>query len=326
MIKSILLRVCAAVLSAGMLLISGFGTGEEYDVKDADSCALHFAVFSDVHVEGNNLTRYKVFSRAMQDVKRHKSGHDAVVFLGDSTMNGQHIENLFFHGTVRALLRKENVLTVIGNHDDGNGQGDYEKLQNRWYDYTAAFFGRRLTTPYYYEIVDGCYFIFLAQEAQRVYEMPMSDAQFAFLADVLDKAADSGKPAFVFEHFPTDYATDLDLAPTDRLTDMLASYSREHDLFVFVGHTHMPLHMFWSFHTYDGYPETYLPCLTRLGGGDADNAVLRDTGVGLEVEVYENEVVLRGRDFYRSAWYVDSAEDDTPVEKTYALKNTLAGN
>lgn len=323
MFKSILLRVIAAILTAVMLLLSGLGTGDAYDVREPDACLMNFAVFSDVHVEGNNLTRYKVFTRAMQDVKRHESGHDAVVFLGDSTMNGQHIENLFFHGALHALLRKENVLTVIGNHDVGNGQGDYEKLQNRWYDYTRAFFGRKLTTPYYYEVVDGCYFIFLAQELQRVYEMPMSDAQFDFLADVLEKAADSGKPAFVFEHFPTNYATDLDLVPTDRLTNMLAGYNREHDLFVFVGHTHMPMHMSWSFHTYDGYPETYLPSLTRLGGGEADDKVLDDTGVGLEVEVYENEVVLRARDFYRSEWYTDGTQDDTLIEQTYLLKNKL---
>jgi hypothetical protein len=319
MLKSIFLRFGALILTFLMLLVVGLGTGEEYDVKDPDKCALHFAVFSDVHVEGNNLTRYEVFTKAMQDVKRHKSGHDAVVFLGDSTMNGQVIENLFFHGAVNWFLADENVLPVIGNHDVGNGEGDYVKLQNRWYDFTAAFFGRKLTTPYYCEVVDGCYFIFLAQEAQRVHEMPMSDAQFAFLAQALDKAAESGKPAFVFEHFPTDYATDLDLAPTDRLTDMLAEYSRGHDLFVFVGHTHMPMHMSWSFHTYDGYPETYLPCLTRLGGGD-DSGILDDTGVGLEVEVYENEVVLRARDFYRSAWYVDDDENGTLCEKTYELK------
>ena len=325
MIKSILLRVCALFLTLALLLVTGLGTGEKYDVKDPDDCLLHFTVLSDAHIEGNNLQRYKVFTRVLQDVRRNKSGNEAVVFLGDSTMNGQHIENLFFHGAVRLLLRGENVLTVIGNHDVGNGEGDYEKLQNRWYDYTRAFFGRRLSTPYYCEVVDGCYFIFLAQEAQRVYEMPMSDAQFDFLAQALDKAAASGKPAFVFEHFPTDDATDLDLQPTDRLTQMLAEYNREHDLFVFVGHTHMPMHTSWSFHTYDGYPETYLPCLTRLGGAE-DHDVLDDTGVGLEVEVYESEVVLRARDFYRGEWYVDSAEDGALCEETYGLKNTLVGS
>ena len=322
MFKTVFLRICAAVVSLAMLLTVGAASGGKYDVREPDKCLLNFSVLSDSHIEGNNYTRYKVFAKVLQDVKRNKSGNDAVVFLGDSTMNGQHIENMLFHGTLHALLRRENVLTVIGNHDVGNGQGDYETLQNRWYDYTAAFFGRKLSTPYYYEVVDGCYFIFLAQEAQRVYEMPMSDAQFAWLGDVLEKAADSGRPAFVFEHFPTDDATNMDLVPTDRLTNMLAEYNREHDLFCFVGHTHMPLHLFWSFHTYDGFPETYLPCLTRLGGED-DHTVLRDTGVGLEVEVYENEVVLRGRDFLRSEWYHDAAEDDTLCEKTYGLKNPI---
>lgn len=323
MFKTITLRVCSAVVSLAMLLTVVFaGGGAAYDVKDPEKCVLNFTVFSDCHVEGNNTARYKVFAKAMQDVKRNQSGNDAVVFLGDSTMNGQHIENMLFHGTVHALLRRENVLTVIGNHDVGNGQGDYAKLQNRWYDYTAAFFDRKLTTPYYYEVVDGCCFIFLAQELQRVYEMPMSDAQFEWLEGVLGKAAESGRPAFVFAHFPTDYASDLDLAPTDRLINMLAEYNREHDLFCFVGHTHMPLHLFWSFQDYEGYPETYLPCLTRLGG-ESDHKTLDDTGVGLVVEVYENEVVLRGRDFYRSQWYVDSAEDDTLCEKTYTLKKPV---
>ena len=324
MLKSILLRVCSAVVSLAMLLTVGFAGGTKYDVKEPDKCVLNFAVLSDCHVEGNNTTRYRVFAKSLQDVRRNKSGNDAVVFLGDSTMNGQHIENMLFHGTVHALLRKENVLPVIGNHDVGNGKGDYEKLQNRWYDYTAAFFGRKLSTPYYYEVVDGCYFIFLAQEAQRVYEMPMSDTQFEWLEGVLEQAADSGKPTFVFEHFPTDDATNLDLEPTDRLVQMLADFNREHDLFCFVGHTHMPLHLYWSFHNSDGFPETYLPCLTRLGG-ESDDGILDDTGVGLEVEVYENEVVLRGRDFFRGAWLVDSAEDDGALcEKTYPLKNPAA--
>ena len=46
---------------------------------------------------------------------------------------------------------------------------------------------------------------------------------------------------------------------TERLIDMLAAYNETNDLFYFCGHTHMPLFQFWSFHNYDGYPETYLP-------------------------------------------------------------------
>lgn len=328
MVKSVILRVCAAILSFGMMLVSGVGANdpqEPYDVRDPDACVLNFSVLSDSHVEGNNFARYNVFCAALRDVKHNGSGNDAVIFLGDNTMNGKGFENMLFHGAVEWFLPDEMILPVMGNHDIGNGEGDYEKLRNRWLSYTAAFFGKTLTGPYYCEIIDGYTFIVLGPEGQKVHDMPMSDAQFAFLEDALATAAESGKPAFVFEHFPTDYATDLDLRSDDRLQDILAEYSREHDLFCFVGHTHMPL-MSYSFHNDNGYPETYLPRLTELGGQD-DNEPNSSTGVGLEVELYENEIVLRGRDFYRGKWEIHSSGDYPGVilEKTYALKNPLNG-
>ena len=103
---------------------------------------------------------------------------------------------------------------------------------------------------------------------------------------------------------------------------MLAEYNKENDIFCFVGHTHMPMYLFWSFHTSDGFPETYLPRLTDLGG-ESDNDPFEDTGIGLEVEVYENEVVLRARDFYRGEWKYDTYSD-AMCEVTYPLKNPVA--
>ncbi len=322
MIKSAFLRIIAAVVAGVMLLFTGVNKTAEYDVKDPENCVLNFSVLSDVHVEGNNTARYKVFAKALQNVKKNKSGNDAIVFLGDNTMNGQNIENMLFHGTAAAVLKGENVIPVMGNHDIGNGEGDYEKLQNRWYDYTAAFFGKQLQHPYYYEVVDGFYFIVLGMESHAVHEMYVSEEQYAWLEETLDAAAGSGKPAFVFCHYPMDYAVDEDGNETDRLVNMIADYNRENDIFVFVGHTHMPMHLFWSFHTYDGYPEIYLPRLTSLSGDDDTPG--DDTGVGAVIEVYENEVTVRCRDFYRGEWKTDTWEDDEPLmEMTYQLKNPV---
>ena len=103
---------------------------------------------------------------------------------------------------------------------------------------------------------------------------------------------------------------------------MLADYNRENDLFYFCGHTHMPLYLFWSFHTSDGFPEIYLPRLTELSGAD-DHEVFGNTGVGIEVEVYENEVLVRGRDFYRGAWRVDDEDTGELCEMTYTLKHPM---
>ncbi len=320
-IKSVFLRAVAAVVCAFMLIGVGTPAGGEYDAGNPEGLKLNFAILSDSHIEGNNYARYKVFARSLKNVKQHKSGHDAIVFLGDNTMNCQIGENLLFHGTVSALLGDEHVIPVIGNHDIGNGQGDYETLQNRWYSYTDAFFGRKLSHPYYYDVIDGCYFIVLGPEAQKVYDMVISDEQFEWLEGVLAEAAETQKPCFVFSHYPTDDATDGEGRSTTRLTDMLASYAGENDIFAFVGHTHMPLFLFWSFHTYDGYPETYLPRLTDLSGDD--NEVFDRSGIGMEVEVYENEVVLRGRNFYTGEWLVDDEDDGTMCEVRYPLKHSF---
>ena len=324
LIKSFFLRAFALIVSVVMVLAAGFSTGEGYDVRDPEKCKLNFSILSDSHIEANNFARYKVYTHCLQDVRKNKSGNDAVIFLGDNTMNGQVLENTLFHGAAKMLLPGQTILPVVGNHDIGNGHGDYAKLQNRWYDYTRAFFGKDLAHPYYYEVIDGCYFIVLGMEEQLVYEMTVTDAQFAWLEDTLAKAADSGKPVFVFSHYPAADVQDENGKSTDRLVDLLADYNKEHDLFYFCGHTHMPLYLFWSFHDSDGFPEIYLPRLTELSG-DNDDEVFRNTGIGIEVEVYENEVLVRGRDFYRGQWRVDDEETGELCEMTYPLKTPVAG-
>ena len=320
LLKSLFLRIISFIVASAMLMFSGIGSHSEYDVKDPDNLKLNFTVISDSHIEGNNYERYKVFAQVCKDLNANKSGNDAVIFLGDNTMNGQMIENTIFHGTVSMLLKNQKVLPVVGNHDIGNGQGDYEKLQNRWYDYTGAFFGKSLDRPYYYEIIDGCYFIVLGMEAQKVYEMYISDEQFAWLEDTLSKAAESGKPAFVFSHYPADEVTDKDGEYTSRLIDMLAEYNKENDIFMFVGHTHMPMYLFWSFRD-EGFPEIYLPRVTELGG-EGDDEIIKNTGVGAEIEVYENEVTVRARDFYSGEWRYEEDEGKF-CEMTYQLKNPV---
>jgi hypothetical protein len=158
-------------------------------------------------------------------------------------------------------------------------------------------------------------------EDHLVHEMKMTEAQFTWLEGVLKKAAASGKPAFVFSHFPSDYVIDDSGEETDRLIGMLAEYNRTNDLFYFCGHTHMPLFLFWSFHNFDGYPETYLPRLTDLSGDDDE--IFGRSGIGIEVEVYENEVTIRGRNFYTGEWLVDDAETGEMCEVTYPLKNPV---
>lgn len=319
--KGAVLRILAYLLCAVMLIGVGVGVGgSAHDVKSPADCKLNFAVLSDSHIEGNNYTRYKVFARCLQDVNKNQSGNDAVVFLGDNTMNGNSTESMFFHGTVAQILKGQKVVPVLGNHDIGNGEGDYEALQNRWYTYTNAFFDKKLTTPYYCDVIDGFYFIVLGTEEHTSNSMTLSDAQLTWLRGVLEEAARSGKPTFVFSHHPerASYRANPDYPYS--LTDILTEYADTHDLFYFSGHTHRTLTSS-SISTYYNFPETSLPCLTRLTG-EKDNVIPDDTGCGVEVEVYENQVVIRGRSFYFGEWATDG---NGVIEKTFTLKNPVIG-
>ena len=325
MIKSFAIRISSIVVAIVMMLAASFVPTKNYDVRDPEDCLLNFTILSDSHIETTDLQRYRVFNRCLSDVAKNESGNDAVIFLGDNTMNGQVLENMMFHGSARLFLKdQKHILPVVGNHDIGNGGdgGDHQKLQQRWYDFTKAFFGKDLDRPYYSEVIDGYIFIVLGMEEQLVYEMMISEAQFTWLEGVLEEAAKSDKPVFVFSHYPADDAIDESGEETTRLIDLLAQFNKEHDLFYFCGHTHMPMYLFWSFHDDEGFPEIYLPRLTEVGNEDDKTGAYSHSGTGAEVEVYEDHVLVRSRDFYRGEWRIE--DDGRACEMDYTLKTAKA--
>lgn len=306
-IKAFFLRfISVFVASLALLVYVGQCDHDAWDVEDPDACRLHFSIVSDIHVEGNNAMRYKVFARSLQDIQKSKSGNDAILFLGDNTMNGYFGENVLFHGVVRAVLRGENVMTVLGNHDVGNGQGDYDKKLSDWLLFSNAFFGRDLDKPCYVEEINGYTFIVLGL-----------DVQLDWLQNALD-AADGDKPVFIFAHLPLQRSDMQGDSDTDSLSAMLARYGADHDVFCFVGHTHMDLTTY-SFRSYNGYKQVYLPRLTELVG-DKDNEPTKRTGDGVEVEVYDDELVVRGRNFFYGEWKV-SGDGEKLLEERYPLRN-----
>lgn len=292
-------KILALMITAVMFIGVGSNGAPAHTVKDEENCLLNVAVLSDVHIEGNNLGRYNAFGRILKDVKNNSFGNDALVLLGDNTMNGQNIESLLFYGQLGKMHAADKTLVALGNHDVGNGAGDYNKLFSRFAGYNKAFFDRELDgKPYYYEVVNGYYFIFLGPEDLCVHSFPISDEQLDFLDETLAAATADGKPAFVCCHYDPDYVDEYDLS--DRFVNILSSYK---NVFYLYGHTHMPL-CDWSFSDYYDFPEINLPRCTELGG-EKDNEVNDMTGDGVQIEIYPDEVIARGRNFYQGVWYED---------------------
>ena len=321
MIKGAFIRAISLLVASVYLLLFGSGAAvtEPFDVKDPDTCVLSLTVFSDVHVESNNIPRYQVFVNDLKNAVCNETKSDAYLFLGDSTMNGQNIENLIFHGTVKRILKDQKVIPVPGNHDFGNGEGDYEKIRQRWFDYTKAFFGLDLEKPYYCEVLNGFYFIVLSSEQQNIDNMHMSDEQFEWLEQRLAEAAESGLPTFVLAHYPPRMAKNINPDSEYDLCRILAEYNREHDLFYLCGHLHHRPDG-TTYHAWSGFPEVYLPMGTELTGAVDNNEISEQSGFGAILEVYPDRVTVRIRNFYFGEWF---EYNGAPLEANWTLKNPI---
>ena len=292
-------QVIATLMTLLMMMSPAFDKeGKAYEAKNADALVTSFAVVSDIHVETNNPESYTNLSNVLKGIKGGKDV-ESVVYLGDNVMNGQLLENVFFYMAVRAMMPAENNLVIMGNHDLGNGAGDYHRSYKDFIANNRLYLGRSLETLYYYEVIDGCYMICLASEDEEVQDLEMSDEQLQWLEGVLKEAQAAGAPTFVFNHFPLRY---LKERGNTELADLLVKY--DVDLY-FHGHIHNDLGTD-NFYTWGGVDSINLPRITEITEYEA--------GDGIVVEVYENEILVRGRNFIDGEW-IDELVYTYPINK-----------
>ncbi len=291
MITFNLLKKLAHGLVACIMMLMCLGPyPAEHTAKNEDDLQLTFSVLSDVHIESNNLETYQMLFKIMRDAKKMKGGNDAIVFLGDNTMNGQDIENMYFYSALNAVKPADEIIVASGNHDFGNGTGDFETYLKRYLGYNNFFLRQGIEKAYYYKVINGCYFIVLATESDSVNYMDISDTQLSWLGSVLEEAESMGCPAFVFNHYPVNYIGGDNY---DALYETLNGYN---NVIYFSGHTHFQYHNQSSIRNYGSFTEFNLPKCTEHTLSDYDG------GIGAQVEVYENEIIVRIRDFADSLW------------------------
>lgn len=302
MLQSLLLSAQKSISIILIILMMPFNFANlesTHEPKNPDEVKTSFTVLSDCHIEGNNLRTFEVFEQILKDVKSSER-NDALVFLGDNVMNGQFIENNFFYGGLKAAGLDTQLIVAPGNHDFSNDQGSYSVYLNRFLGYNNIFLGANLTSPYYFRVINGCYFIVLSSEEATVDEADISDKQLKWLSEVLDEAEKTGNPIFVFNHHPADYI----VGESDRLTDVLCEYD---NLIYFCGHTHLPLR-YGTFYECNSVQSINLPKST-------EHAVeAYECGVGAVVEVYEDEVLVRMRNFCDGKW-IPEYERSYPITK-----------
>ena len=269
------------------VLSPAFGNnGATYEAEKPDELITSFVVLSDIHVETDQPEAYSYLYKVFEGVKAGKN-IDAVVYTGDNVMNGQFLENLFFYTAVRAMKPAENNYVLAGNHDLGNASGDYEMLLKSYISNNRLYLGENVGKGYFYRVINGCYLISLISEEPSTWKLTMSEEQFTWLEGVLQEAQAADAPIFVFNHFPVNYEGNA----SERLTSLLNEYGA--DLYVH-GHYHDHPIYAGNFSNYKGINSINMTRPTEM--------TKFDPGEGIVVEVYEDEFVVKVRNFITGEW------------------------
>lgn len=298
-----ILKMIAAVLA--VFIFSSSGEIAPYEPLDSDNLKLNFTVISDGHIEGNNSQRHKNYGEAFCDMASAEEISKALVMVGDNTMNGQGIEEAMLYGLMNKYNKIENVLMAVGNHEVCRDDTDFEKLEKRFIKYNNAFLEHKIDKLYHSQVIDGYHFIILATDRNSGVEQYISDEQFEWLDNELKTAAESGNPVFVFNHWPMN-DTFSQVWPeghvgeqSERLYQVLTKYDSR--IFLFTGHLHMGI-----FENDYGIKEdgkiTYINVPSFGSENDDGDADVQDTGMGLQVEVYDTQLVVRIRNFVTHQW------------------------
>ncbi|GGO08165.1 metallophosphoesterase family protein [Saccharibacillus kuerlensis] len=165
--------------------------------------------------------------------------------------------------------------------------------------------------PYHDHWLGGYHFIFLGSETPHPKDCDLSAAQLEWLKERLAEEASPDRPVFVFLHQPLMdtvagsmqeqgwYGVNQDAELKKVLTECPQAI-------LFSGHTHWQLEAKRTM--YDGQgvmPSMFNASSVGYLWTDQDDHLTGSEG--LQVEIYENRVVVRGRDFVRRSW-IERAE------------------
>ena len=305
-------------------LMAMFGTVGTYigdyqgTIKRAqDGCTASFAVISDTHLK-DNAFREGVLELGLLDMASAEEKLDALVFDGDITDHGA-IE--MWDGFAESMAKydsAEQYVLVAGNHDTwGPVDGDLDSVKNTFIEYNKKVSDRDVSEMYYTTKIGDCTAIVLGSEGDHTYAT-ISQKQIDWFAAEMAKASKSGLPIFVFCHQPINethglpYTWDMDKTDepdtggigeaSDAIFNIIKQYK---NVFYISGHIHTGfskdqlLSNALSVEKYDGYTLVNAPCYMYpdvVRGGNVTN------GTGYIFEVYNDEVLIRARNFSTGTW------------------------
>lgn len=306
------------VMSLSFIFTPITGDKEGKITRAKDGCKASFAVISDTHLK-DNFIRQGMFELGLADMEEAEDRLDAVVVDGDITDHGNVDMWDCFAEAVGKYDIADDLIIVEGNHDTwGPVDGDLELTKQTFIDYNKKISGREIENMYYTTEIKGYPVIVLGSEGNHT-SADVSQTQIDWFAAEMEKASATGLPVFVFFHqsfnqthgLPYTWEMNEDDPPerggigdaSGALWNIISKYN---NVFYISGHIHGGFsnadegNEFVSVEQHDGVTLINVPCFEYPDvrrGGHVSN------GTGYIFELYDDELILRARNFATGTWY-----------------------
>lgn len=287
-----------------------------------DEIKMNCTIVSDTHIDEKHPMPWvpKHFLKsALRDARRSAFPVDVFLTVGDTTSrssetNWKMTKDCF--DKVPNSARK--IILPLGNHDTWNDNGFKAAIRN-YKKYYERICGNARKKTYFTYVINGYHMIFLGTDSESGCEASLSDEQIKWFENEMNNA-DNGKPIFVFCHQSLNQKHGLPVTwdksgEYDNLSDggigeksdeIEAILKKHKNVFFFSGHSHMGLggekckkeNGFASIEDCDGLTLINLPSLACGNHHGEDKSL----GIGIQLEVYEDAVILRPRNFSKHRW------------------------
>lgn len=302
------------ILSMIMAFLTSIGTitmpSTQEPITASDGTPLlSFVAFGDSQVSNYNLEREPYVIEMAEDIKNAQLSLDAFVIAGDITENGFKSEYDRVYEDISGLDVGTYIIAA-GNHDIR--LREYENCSRRVLDFMNKLNNndesKKQNSLYYSTEINGFKFIVIASEKSNFEDAYISSTQLTWLNEELKSAG--GKPVFVITHYPLKDTHGLPDTwsnalwesgsigdSSDKVKEILNRYE---NVFFITGH----LHTGFGQYTYEkpgNFNSINLPSV-GIENKDGD---YNEQGCGFLVEVYENSVIFRARNFAKGEYLPD---------------------
>lgn len=266
------------------------------------------AFWGDTQVSDYLLSRQLYTKNSCIDVSNATENIDALIHVGDIAENGKGAEYKLLTDDFSVIDNVDNFLFASGNHD----------IRMRIYPITVKTFtsfvngidkNHTIDKLWYSRDINGYKFIVLGATKTMFEESYLSDEELNWLDGELADGTKDGNPVFVICHQPIQYTHGLPEtwgsplpragsvgAQSAQLTAIMAKYK---NVFYLTGHLHTGFGEY-TFEELDGIHLINTPSIGMNNGNGLSNP-----GSGFMIEVYENEVLFRARDFAQGKYLPD---------------------